>query len=290
MSTALATVLDVQQRDAPSVTSRLVGYLRTKDLLIVLDNCEHVTTAAAQLADSLLRGCPGVRILATSREPLSIEGEQVLPVAPLAPPDAVTLFIQRATAAWPSFEVTNENAAEVAEICRRLEGLPLALELVAPKVRSHSARDIVARLERRLQFVRTASQIREQRHRTLHAVVDWSYQLLGESQRQVFDRLSVFASSFTMAAAQQVAGCGLDAEEVAEVITDLVDRSMLGAHTDDPPSRYTMLDTLRHYGQERLDTRGWAAATRLEHARYHVELAEAAFTGLTGPDPAIWSV
>jgi predicted ATPase len=289
VATALATALDVQQRDAPSVTSRLVGYLRTKGMLIVLDNCEHVLTAVAQLADALLGGCPGVRLLATSREPLGIEGEQVLPVAPLAPPDAVTLFIQRATAACPSFTVTSENAAEVTEVCRRLDGLPLALELVAPKIRSLSARDIVARLERRLQFVRTASQIREQRHRTLHAVVDWSYQLLAEPQRQVFDRLSVFASSFTMAAAQQVAGCGGDAEGVAEAVTALVDRSMLGAHTDDPPSRYTMLDTLRHYGRERLDARGWAAETRLEHARYQVELAEAAFTGLTGADPGAWS-
>lgn len=289
VATALATALDVQQRDAPSVTSRLVGYLRAKSMLIVLDNCEHVLTATAQLADALLGGCPGVRLLATSREPLGIEGEQVMPVAPLAPPDAVTLFIQRATAAWPSFAVTSENAAEVTEVCRRLDGLPLALELVAPKIRSLSAREIVARLERRLQFVRTASQLREQRHRTLHAVVDWSYQLLGEPQRQVFDRLSVFASSFTMAAAQQVAGCGGDAEGVTEAVTALVDRSMLGAHTDDPPSRYTMLDTLRHYGRERLDARGWAAGTRLEHARYHVELAEAAFTGLTGADPGAWS-
>jgi predicted ATPase/DNA-binding SARP family transcriptional activator len=289
VANVLAGVLDVAQRQSATVTPALVDYLRTKQLLIVLDNCEHVTAAAAELADALLRGCPLVRVLATSREPLGAGGEQVLPIAPLQIPDAVALFVQRATAASPSFGLTDHNAEHVAEVCRRLDGLPLALELVASKVRSLSAQDIVTRLDSRLQFVRTTGQIREQRHRTLHAVVDWSYQLLGEQQRQVFDRLSVFAGSFTVDAAQQVAGGGLDADEVAEIITELVDRSMLGAQTDEPPTRYTMLDTLRHYGRERLDTLGWAASIQLDHARYHVELAEAAFIGLTGPDPGPWS-
>ncbi len=289
VATVLAGVLDVAHRQAATVTPALVEYLRTKQLLIVLDNCEHVAAAAGELADALMRGCPRVRMLATSREPLGVDGQHVLPVAPLETPDAVALFVQRATAASPSFGLTDQNAVDVAEVCRRLDGLPLALELVAPKVRSLSARDIVARLDHRLQFVQTTGRIREQRHRTLRAVLDWSYQLLDEQQRQVFDRLSVFAGSFTLAAAQGVAGSGLDAEEVAEIVTGLVDRSMLGAQTDDPPTRYTMLDTLRHYGRERLAARGWTASTRLDHARYHVELAEAAFIGLTGPDPGAWS-
>ena len=289
VSAVLAGVLDVAPRQATTVTPALVEYLRTKQLLIVLDNCEHVAAAAGELADALMRGCPRVRMLATSREPLGVNGQHVLPIAPLETPDAVALFVQRATAASPSFGLTDQNAVDVAELCHRLDGLPLALELVAPKVRSLSARDIVARLDHRLQFVQTAGRIREQRHRTLRTVVDWSYQLLDEQQRQVFDRLSVFAGSFTVAAAQRVAGGGLDADEVAEVITGLVDRSMIGAQTDDPPTRYTMLDTLRHYGRERLDALGWAASTRLDHARYHVELAEAASIGLTGPDPGPWS-
>jgi len=202
----LAGVLGVIQRQAVSVIPALVDYLRTKQLLIMLDNCEHVAAAAAELSESLLRGCPAVRILATSREPLGIDGEHVLPVAPLQTSDAITLFVQRATAASPSFALTEANAVDVAEVCRRLDGLPLALELVAPKVRSLSARDIVTRLDRRLHFVRTAGRIRDQRHRTLRAVVDWSYQLLDAQHRQVFDRLSVFAGSFTIAAAQRVAG------------------------------------------------------------------------------------
>ncbi len=289
VATALAGVLAVTQRQAATVTPALVDYLRAKKLLIVLDNCEHVAVAAAELAEALLRGCPRVRILATSREPLDADGEHVLPLAPLETRDAVTLFVARATAASPSFGLTEANKVDVTEVCRRLDGLPLALELVAPKVRSLSARDIVTRLDRRLAFVRTAGRIREQRHRTLRTVVDWSYQLLDGPQQGVFDRLSVFAGSFTIVAAQRVAGAELDAEEVAEIVGGLVDRSMLGAQTDDPPTRYTMLDTLRHFGRERLETLGWATSTRLDHARYHVELAEAAFAGLTGPDPGTWS-
>jgi len=285
----LAGVLDVTQRQAASVTPTLVDYLRAKHVLIVLDNCEHVATAAAELSEALLRGCPAVRILATSREPLGSDGEHVLPVAPLQMPDAVALFVQRATAASPSFELTEANEVDVTEVCRRLDGLPLALELVAPKVRSLSARDIVTRLDRRLQFVRTAGRIREQRHRTLRAVVDWSYQLLDPQHRQVFDRLSVFAGAFTITAAQRVAGGHLNADAVAEIVAGLVDRSMLGAQTDEPPTRYSMLDTLRHYGRERLDASGGANSAGLDHARYHTELAEAASTGLTGPDPGMWS-
>ncbi|MGH3824783.1 MAG: ATP-binding protein [Pseudonocardiaceae bacterium] len=289
VATALAGVLAVTQRQAATVTPALVDYLRAKQLLIVLDSCEHVAAAAAELAGALLRGCPRVRVLATSREPLGADGEHVLPVAPLETRDAVALFVARATAASPSFGLTPANAVDVTEVCRRLDGLPLALELVAPKVRSLSAREIVTRLDRRMAFVRTAGRIREQRHRTLRAVVDWSYQLLDAQQRRVFDRLSVFAGSFTVAAAQRIAGGDLDTEEVAEIVGGLVDRSMLGAQTDDPPTRYTMLDTLRHYGRERLKAAGWATSTRLDHARYHVELAEAAFIGLTGPDPGRWS-
>jgi hypothetical protein len=134
-----------------------VEYLRTKQLLLVLDNCEHVVGAAAELADALLRGCSRVRVLATSREPLGVAGEHVQPVAPLDAPDAVALFVQRATAASPSFGLAGQNSLDIAEICRRLDGLPLALELVAPKVRSLSARDIVARLDRFLQGVALVS-------------------------------------------------------------------------------------------------------------------------------------
>jgi predicted ATPase len=170
----VASALGVVERQAVSVTPALVDSLRAKRLLIVLDNCEHVAAAAAELSDALLRGCPVIRILATSREPLGTDGEHVVPIAPLQTADAITLFVQRATAASPSFELTEANAVHVTEVCRRLDGLPLALELVAPKVRSLSARDIMTRLDRRLHFVRTAGRIREQRHRTLRAVVDCS--------------------------------------------------------------------------------------------------------------------
>jgi hypothetical protein len=176
---------------------------------------------------------------------------------------SVVLFVQRASAASASFELTADNSADVAEICRRLDGLPLALELVAPKVRSLSAAEIAARLDRRLPFVRTAGWIREQRHRTLRAVVDWSHQLLDERQQQLFERLSVFVGSFTLDGAERVAGGRLDPAEIADVITALVDRSMLGAQPGRAPTRYALLETLRLYGRERL------RAPRLPSTRVH---------------------
>ena len=297
----LAAALEVRQRHGLTMTARLAEYLREKRLLIVLDNCEHVTATAAQLVDALLRSCPRVRVLATSREGLDVDGERVLPVAPLETPArgasspetiagvaSVALFVQRASAASASFELTADNSADVAEICRRLDGLPLALELVAPKVRSLSAAEIAARLDRRLPFIRTAGWIREQRHRTLRAVVDWSHQLLDERQQQLFERLSVFVGSFTLDGAERVAGGRLDPAEIADVITALVDRSMLGAQPGRAPTRYALLETLRLYGRERLRARGWETATRRDHADYHVELAVAASTGLTGRDPGRW--
>jgi predicted ATPase/DNA-binding SARP family transcriptional activator len=297
----IAATLGVQQRLGSTVTDRLVEYLRTKNLLLVLDSCEHVLDTAAELADALVRGCPDLRVLATSREPLGIDGERVLPVQPLpVPPPAmprdlptiaavpsVALFCQRAQSASTAFTLTGDNVAAVAEICRRLDGLPLALELAATRMRSLSPQEIADRLERRLQFLRSARRVREERHRTLTSVVDWSYRLLTPLERWVFERCSVFMGTFSLDAAVSVAERG--EPEVTDAVAGLVDKSMLAAHTGTTPTRFSMLETMRAYGRERLAERNAEMAACLRHASYHVELSEAAAVGLCGPDEAAWA-
>ncbi len=297
----VATTLGVQQRQGLAVTDRLVEYLRPRRLLLLLDNCEHVLDAAAALAEALVRGCPGLTVLATSREPLGTDGERVLPVQPLPVPPAsisgdvptvaavasVALFCRRATSASPAFALTGDNVAAVAEICRRLDGLPLALELAATRVPSFSPREIADRLERRLQFLRSGRRIREERHRTLVSVVDWSYRLLTPLEQAVFERCSVFMGAFSLDAAVSVTG-GAE-PEITDSVAALVDKSMLIAHPDLAPTRFTMLETFRAYGRERLAERGEGFAACLAHACYHVELAEAAGIGLRGPEEASWA-
>ncbi len=302
----VATTLGVQQRQGLTITDRLIEYLRPRRLLLLLDNCEHVLDAAAALADALVRGCPGLTVLATSREPLGTDGERMLPVQPLPVPPAsisgdvpsvatvasVALFCRRAASASPAFALTGDNVAAVAEICRRLDGLPLALELAATRVPSFSPQEIADRLERRLQFLRSGRRIREERHRTLASVVDWSYRLLTPLEQAVFERCSVFMGAFSLDAAVSVTG-GAEPEvaecEVTDSVAGLVDKSMLVAHADTTPTRFTMLETLRAYGRQRLAERGEDVAACLAHASYHVELAEAAGIGLRGPEEATWA-
>ncbi|MGE5764557.1 MAG: BTAD domain-containing putative transcriptional regulator [Mycobacterium leprae] len=306
---AVATVLSVQQRQGLTVVERLVEYLRPKRLLLVLDNCEHVLDDAAHLVDAIARGCPSVTVLATSREPLGVSGEHVRPIPPLAVPPtgpidavrarqipAVALFVARARAAAPEFVLSEGNVAAVAEICRRLDGLPLAIELAAPRLRSMTPADVVEHLGSRFHFLRSGQRIAAERHRTLRAVVDWSYQLLSETERRTFDRLSVFAGAFgVQAAARVVAGANGstaapgDELEVADLLAGLVDKSMLVALTDDVTSRYLLLDTLRAYGRERLAARGEADAVQRAHAAYHVGFVELADRGLAGPDHVRWA-
>jgi predicted ATPase/DNA-binding SARP family transcriptional activator len=297
----IAATLGVQQRLGSTVTDRLVEYLRTKNLLLVLDNCEHVLDAAADLADALVRGCPDLRVLATSREPLGIDGERVLPVQPLPVPPpsmphdlatvaavpSVALFCQRAQSASAAFTLTGDNVAAVAEICRRLDGLPLALELAATRVRSLSPQEIADRLERRLQFLRSARRVRDERHRTLASVVDWSYRLLTALERRVFEQCSVFMGAFSLDAAASVTECG--EPEVTDAVAGLVDKSMLVTHPGTTPTRFAMLETMRAYGRERLAERSDEIAACLAHASYHVGLAEAAAIGYCGPDEATWA-
>lgn len=298
---AVTTDLGVAQRQGLALTDRLVEYLRPKRLLLVLDNCEHVVETAARLVNAVLRGCPGVVVLATSREPLGLAAEQVRPVPPLAVPAsvvtdvagarrsaAVTLFVERAEAAAEGFALTDGNAGAVAELCRRLDGLPLAIELAATRMRSMTAAEAVERLSARVRFLRSGKRIAAERHRTLRAVVDWSYRSLDDRERRVFARLSVFAGSFGLAAAERVTATPdvLDPVDVADAIAALVDKSMVlvARDTGAAVSRYTLLETLRSFGRDRLAEHGDLDATHRAHAAYHVDLV--GLLPLSGPDVA----
>jgi predicted ATPase/DNA-binding SARP family transcriptional activator len=303
----LATTLGVQQPQGLSVTDGLVDFLRSRRVLLVIDNCEHVLDAAAHLVNVLASSCPGVSLLATSREPLGVDGEHVLPVRPLpVPPQgsghdvadldrlaavpSVGLFVARARAAVPTFALGAHNAAAVAEICRDLDGLPLAIELAVTRLRSMSVAEIAGRLERRLHFLHSTGRVREERHSTLGAVVDWSYDLLEPLERTVFDRLSVLVGSFTLDDAVAIASNEeIGPAAAVDAVTNLVHKSMLAADTDRAPSRYTMLETLRIYGRERLERAGGLEAARRRHAAHCVAVAEASAAGLVGPDEAQWA-
>ncbi|MEV0756123.1 BTAD domain-containing putative transcriptional regulator [Streptosporangium sp. NPDC050280] len=292
---ALGTrVLDPQ--GAPrGTTSRLVEALSRAETLIVLDNCEHLVEAVAHLAEDLLGRCPGLRVLATSREPLGILGEVLCPVAPLALPEpdasvrqavtspAVRLLAERAAAVRPGFAVTEENVAAVVEICRRLDGLPLAIELAAARMRSLTAPQVAERLGDRFRLLTGGSRTALPRHRTLRAVVDWSWDLLGD-ERRFAERLAVFPGGISVEAAERVCaepGTALD------LLGALVDRSLLQV-VEAPQPRYRMLETIREYGLERLAENGEIARVRAAHAAYFLDLAETAEPFLREERQLVW--
>jgi non-specific serine/threonine protein kinase len=291
---AVAVAVGVRGEPGRPLPALLADALRPEPRLLVLDNCEHLVGACAALADALLRACPRLRVLATSREPLGLAGETVWPVPPLpvpgeaaagAPPAlgeltryaGVHLFADRAAAVRPGFALTAENAAAVAEICRRLDGLPLAIELAAARTRVLPPRQLLGRLEDRFRLLSGGSRTALARHRTLQAAVAWSYNLLGERERRLFERLSVFAGGWTLEAAEAVgAGDGIAAAEVLDLLTRLVDTSLVVV-TEQPEgtARYRQLETLRVFGRQKLAARGEEAAVRERHAAYFVAQAEA---------------
>ncbi|MFI0350501.1 BTAD domain-containing putative transcriptional regulator [Actinomadura sp. 9N407] len=289
---------------------RLAAALSGKRLLLVLDNCEHLLDAAARLADRILAGCPGVRILATSREPLGITGETLWPVEPLRPPPegagveeamanpAVRLLADRAAAVSPAFAVTAANVSSLVRICRALDGMPLAIELAAVRLRAMTPGQVADRLGDRFRLLATGSRTALPRHQTLRAVVEWSWDLLDEAERALWRRLSVFSGGATVAAAERVCtGPELDPADVLDVLTALVDKSLLivtedaalgGAGAEELPPRYRMLETLRAYGAERLAEAGEQERVRRAHAEYLAELAETAEPRLYRHDQLYW--
>jgi predicted ATPase/DNA-binding SARP family transcriptional activator len=280
---------------------RLFAALRSQSALLVLDNCEHVIDDATALADRLLADCPQLRILATSRETLSITGEAVWPVDPLdLPPedvdgrevldyDAVQLLVDRARAVRPGFTVTDENAAAVARICRVLDGMPLAIELAAGRIRSMSVAQLSERLDDRFRVLTGGSRTALPRHQTLRAAVDWSWDLLSDTERVLLRRMAIFTGGATLEAAQRV--CADDAVVAADQVPDLLaalfDKSLLGVSGDEMP-RYRMLETIKAYGLERLDEAGEREVLRRAHATYFVELAETAEPHLRSAEQLVW--
>ena len=292
-----ALALPSQEQSSEAV---LLAALGTRRLLLVLDACEHLLEGVADLVERIRAHCPHVTVLATSREYLRLPGEHVYEVAPLPVPTVTAdaaevaaspagrLLCARARAVEPSFTLTDANARTIAALCRRLDGIPLALELAAARLRALSPEALAARLDQRFELLTGGSHGEGGRHRTLQAVVDWSYELLTDVEARLFDRLAVFAGAFSLAAAEQVgAGAPLAQREVAGVLAELVDKSLVVAERSDGQVRYRLLDTLRAYGQRRLDEEGALEEVRHVHAAYHVQLVDELAPQLRGADETI---
>jgi predicted ATPase/DNA-binding SARP family transcriptional activator len=262
--------------------TRLIAALTGKNVLLVLDNCEHVIGSAAVLADRLLRACPNARILATSREPLNITGEALLPVGPLPLKSATALLAERASAVSPGFAVTGETEPAVTRICRALDGMPLAIELAAARLRTMGPDQVAARLDDRFRLLTGGSRTALPRHQTLRAVVDWSWDLLDGAEQAGWRRFSVFTGGATLEAAEHVTGATLD------LLTALVDKSVLTVRQTPDGPRYWMLEIIRAYGRERLAEAGETEAIRAEHARCFLRLADESMYPLIGAEQMIW--
>ena len=287
----MAAVLGIREHQGEPVLQALAAALERRRLLLVLDNCEHLAVACAELASAVLRTCPHVRVLATSREPLRVPGETTWSVPPLRVPDtraqrspdevtrneSARLFVERATAALPSFKVSDVNAPAVLGVCRRLEGIPLAIELAAARVRLLSVQQIEERLADRFRLLVGFGRSAPARQQTLRATLDWSYELLAEPERRLFERLSVFAGGWTLEAAETVcSGAGIEPSEVLDLLAGLLDKSLVFAEPEvhDGGVRYGALDTVRQYAHERLAEGGDGDTVRRQHATFFLALAE----------------
>ena len=283
---AVASVVGVKEAAGRPVSEALVRHFADRHILLILDNCEHLVQGCAELAKQLLLAGPHAKVLASSREPLRIGGETTYPVPALPESEAVRLFVDRAGKAKPGFRVNGEAAA-LASVCRRLDGLPLAIELAAARVRTLSVAAISSRLDDRFRLLTRGDQTALPRQQTLRALIDWSYDLLTADERAVLARLAVFAGGWTLEAAEAVAAGGtVAASDVLEHLTQLAEKSLVVV--DASGERYRLLDTVRHYAQERLQGSGDEAAARARHLDFYVRLAEEARPGLAGPQQAEW--
>jgi predicted ATPase/DNA-binding SARP family transcriptional activator/DNA-binding CsgD family transcriptional regulator len=299
---ALASVLGVKEQADRSLTDTLVAFLRAKRTLLVLDNCEHLVDAVARLADTFLNSCLDLRVLATSRESLNVEGELNWLVPSLSVPsllqsptmeelegyESVRLFVERARHRNPAFSLTPENAQGVTRICGRLDGIPLAIELAAARV-GLSVEQIAQRLDDSLRLLTAGSRTASPRQRTLRGTLDWSYALLSVPEREVFCRLSVFAGGWTLQAAEAVGAGGTELGDVLDLLSSLVDKSLVVAEaTGGGGVRYRMLEPIRQYAREKLEEGGDAEEVRRQHASFFLVLAEEAEPRLRGPEDMEW--
>lgn len=299
---AVAGVLGVADQPGRPALAALVDSVRDRELLLVLDNCEHVLEAAAVVAAELVRRCPRLFVLATSREPLRIPGEQVhrvpsLEVPPadvelieqIADSSAVRLFVERATEQNPAFRVTADNASIVASVVRRLDGIPLAIELAAARLRVLSIHDLAARLDQRFRLLTGGARTTLPRQRTLEAMVEWSYDLLSPSEQAAFERVSVFAGGFDLEAAEELCAPVLD-EDPLDVVTALVDKSLIQLDDRRGVRRYSLLETVREYAAARLADQGpeTLGALRRSHLEHYLALAEEGEHKIRGPEQMTW--
>ena len=299
----IASVLGLREEAGTSHTQTIVDHLRSRHTLLVLDNCEHLLVACATLADALLRHCPHLVVLATSRQGLAIDGERTYRVPPLSMPDpkrdvtpeslsrseSARLYTERAQLAQPRFVVTEKNAPAVASVCHRLDGIPLAIELAAARMRSMSVDEIDSHLDRRLMLLTGGSRAARPRQQTLRALIDWSYDLLEDTEQSLYGRLGVFAGGFTADDAERVcAGEPLEEWQVLDVLTSLANKSLVAADEHDGATRYRLLETIREHALDRLRVSGAVDAVREKHRDHFLALSEDAEPKLQGADQAAW--
>ncbi|MDP4503427.1 ATP-binding protein [Nonomuraea turcica] len=296
--------LEIQDRSVRPPIEVLVDHLRDKEMLVLLDNCEHLLDECAAMVDTLMRAAPGLRILATSRQALGVAGERTMPLPTMSVPDAdgagpsaeamgrsdaVRLFAERAKAVLPGFEVTDANRESVAWICRRLDGMPLAIELAAVRLRAISVQQLLARLDDRFRLLTTGARTALPRQQTLRALIDWSHALCTEQEQLLWSRLSVFSGGLDLEAAEQVCGGnGIAVEEIIDLVNGLVDKSVLAREEQQNGVRYRLLETIRQYGRERLRESGEEAELKARHRDWYRDLALRAQEGWYGPDQVAW--
>ena len=296
----VAKIFGIRESSGHSILSLLTDHLRTRELLLILDNCEHLVEACAQFVDTLLKACPHILVLASSREVLGIAGEASFRVPSLSTPDArrmppfetltqyeaVRLFIERAEMALPGFVVTKENAPAIAQICYRLDGIPLAIELAAARVQVLRVEQIASRLDNRFRLLTGGSRTALPRHQTLRSLIDWSYDLLTPAERALLGRLSVFAGGWTLEAAEAICiGEGIEPEEILDLQIQLVNKSLVNSdRAQNVEARYHLLETIRQYARDKLLEAGGGERIRAQHLEFFLKLAEKAEPGLRGPD------
>ncbi len=303
---AVARTFEIFDEPGRALVDTVCAWLKSRRLLVVLDNCEHVVAAAAELVDAMLDSAPLVQVLASSRELLDVPGEQVYPILPLALPErdagsqtvlhspAVRMFVDRARAQQPGFSVEEQDAAVLTDLVRRLEGIPLAIELAAARLRTLSLAEIRAGLDDRYQLLAGGSRLLQKRQQTLRALVDWSYDMLESTEQQLFSRLSVFSGGFDLAAAKAVctdvaASPGLTESRVPDLLASLVQKSLAARDSEGGTARYRMLDTLRDYAAEKLAGLDPQGATATRHCEHYFALAKIAARGMLGAEQGRWA-
>jgi predicted ATPase/class 3 adenylate cyclase len=294
---AFASVFNVSPRSGEVLREALTEFLKTKQLLLVIDNCEHLLKAVGDLVDNLERRCGGLVVLATSREGLGLEGEQNLTVPSLNTPEAianlediagseaVSLFIERAQRADADFALSVQNAPSVVQVCRRLDGVPLAIELAAAQIATMTPAELAIGLDRRFETLAGGRRMAVERHQTLRATIDWSYDLLSEAERHLLDRLAVFAGGCTREGAEEIcSGPPVEERELFTPLRGLVAKSLVVAQRSDQATRYRLLETVREYAEEHLADRGETELLRHRHAEYYAEFLEHISEQILGPN------